>query len=99
MSPSASLILASSMVSRALGTSTYICMREARAALDDCKDCVDTRTCVRYPKQKDVICYPGAKVRVIARNYGVITRKSRAFSRVNTPFNAHFTPKYAYFTP
>ena len=45
--------------------------------------------------------YPGAKVRVITLNYGVITRKSRTFSRVNTPFNAHFTPKYAYmyFTP
>ena len=40
----------------------------------------------------NVYMYPGAKVRVIARNYGVITRKSHAFSRVNTPFNAHFTP-------
>ena len=31
-------------------------------------------------------------------NYGGITRKSRAFSRVITPVNAHITPKNAYFT-
>ena len=37
--------------------------------------------------------YPGAKVRVITRNFGGITRQSRAFSRVITPINAHITPK------
>ena len=34
-----------------------------------------------------------AKVREIALNYGGITRKSRAFSRVITAVNAHITPK------
>ena len=42
--------------------------------------------------------HPVAKVRVITRNYGGITRKSRTFSRVITPVNAHITPKNAYFT-
>ena len=38
--------------------------------------------------------YPGAKVRVIALNYGGITRKSRVITQVN----AHISPKNAYFT-
>ena len=42
--------------------------------------------------------YPGVKVRKITLNYGGITRKSRAFSRVIMPVNAHITPKTAYFT-
>ena len=42
--------------------------------------------------------YPVAKVREIALNYGGITHKSHAFSRVITPVNAHITPKNAYFT-
>ena len=38
----------------------------------------------------------GAKVREIALNYGGITCKSRAFSRVITPVNAHISPKTAH---
>ena len=40
----------------------------------------------------------GAKVCVIAANYGGITRKPRAFSRVITLLNAHISPKNACFT-
>ena len=45
------------------------------------------------PKYLLLYMYPWAKVHVITQNYGGITCKLRAFSRVITPVNAHITPK------